>query len=140
MTEIQKLKDTPEMRRDFYSMHSYRIPNMEGGPPRRNCCGDEMKLPSTAGLRRKITNEVLRQIFDHWCEIEPGCKETRGQLTLTHLYRTEPAQYAKLVAALLPKDILIESAVGEMDDDQIDDVIAHQGKADRCKNRRSQTH
>lgn len=83
-----------------------------------------MKLPSTAGLRRKITNEVLRQIFDHWCEIEPGCKETRGQLTLTHLYRTEPAQYAKLVAALLPKDILIESAVGEMDDDQIDDVIA----------------
>jgi hypothetical protein len=40
MTEIQKLKDTPEMRRDFYSMHSYRIPNMEGGPPRRNCCGD----------------------------------------------------------------------------------------------------
>jgi hypothetical protein len=83
-----------------------------------------MKLLSTAGVRRQLTNQVLRDIFGHWNTVEPGTSATRGQLTLTHLYRTEPALYAKLVAALLPKDILIESAIGDMDDDQIDDVIA----------------
>src|SRR5262245_53977133 len=82
-----------------------------------------MRLPSTAGARRQLTNQVLREIFEHWNTVEPGTAATRGQLTLTHLYRTEPSQYAKLVADLLPKDILIESAVGEMDNDQIDDVI-----------------
>src|SRR5262245_17586474 len=83
-----------------------------------------MRLPTINGVRRQLTNQVLREIFEHWNTVEPGTSASRGQLTLTHLYRAEPAQYAKLVAALLPKDILIESAVGDMDDDQIDDVIA----------------
>ena len=81
------------------------------------------RLPSTAGVRRKLTNQVLREIFEHWNTIEPGCKETRGRLTLTHLYRAEPATYAKLIAALLPKDVVIESAVGELDDEQLDALI-----------------
>jgi hypothetical protein len=83
-----------------------------------------MRLPSVNGVRRQITNQVLREIFEHWSAIEPGTSATRGELTLTHLYRTEPAHYAKLVAALLPRDLLIESTVGDMDDEQIDDVIA----------------
>jgi hypothetical protein len=83
-----------------------------------------MKLRGRVGVRRQLTNQVLREIFTHWCEVEPGAKGTRGKLILDHLFRTEPTQYAKLVAALLPRDLLIESTVGEMDDDQIDDVIA----------------
>jgi hypothetical protein len=81
-----------------------------------------MKLPSTAGVRRKVTNEVLRQIFEHWNEVEPGTAATRGQHTLTHLYRTEPTQYARLIAALLPRDVVVD-AVGDMSDEDLDALI-----------------
>ena len=60
---------------------------------------------------------------DHWNEIENTAK-TRGQMTLTHLFRSEPGNYARLIASLLPKDISVETAAGEMDQNQIDDVIA----------------
>ena len=45
-------------------------------------------------------------------------------MTLTHLFRSEPGNYARLIASLLPKDVSVETATGEMDEDQIDDVIA----------------
>jgi hypothetical protein len=81
-------------------------------------------LPSTAGTKRALTNKVLREIFDHWNEIEEKTGNTRGQMTLTHLFQNEPGNYARLIASLLPKDITIENTTGEMDDIQLDDVIA----------------
>jgi hypothetical protein len=81
-------------------------------------------LPSMAGTKRALTNKVLREIFDHWNEIEEKTGKTRGQMTLTHLFRSEPGNYARLIASLLPKDISVETAAGEMDESQIDDVIA----------------
>ena len=81
-------------------------------------------LPPPAGTKRALTNKVLREIFDHWNEIEEKTGKTRGQLTLTHLFRSEPGNYARLIASLLPKDVSVETAAGEMDEDQIDDVIA----------------
>jgi hypothetical protein len=57
-------------------------------------------------------------------EIEEKTGKTRSQMTLTHLFRSEPGNYARLIASLLPKDVLVETAAGEMDEDQIDDVIA----------------
>jgi len=41
--------------------------------------------PSTTGVRRQLTNQVLREIFEHWNAVEPGTSAARGQLTLTHL-------------------------------------------------------
>jgi hypothetical protein len=74
-------------------------------------------LPGTKGARRQLSAKVLKDIFTHWSEVEPGTNgKTRGEITLTILYREEPATYAKLVAALLPRDLIIESAVTEMDD------------------------
>ena len=81
-------------------------------------------LPSPAGTKRALTNKVLREIFDHWNEIEEKTGKTRGQLTLTYLFRSEPGNYARLIVFLLPKDVSVETATGEMDEDQIDDVIA----------------
>ena len=81
-------------------------------------------LPSPAGTKRALTNKVLREIFDHWNEIEEKTGKTRGQMSTTHLFRSEPGNYARLIASLLPKDVSVETAAGEMDEDQIDDVIA----------------
>ena len=49
-------------------------------------------LPSPAGTKRALTNKVLREIFDHWNEIEEKTGKTRGQMTLTHLFRSEPGK------------------------------------------------
>jgi hypothetical protein len=81
-------------------------------------------LPSISGAKRQITNKLLREIFDHWNEVEEATGQTRGQMTLTYLFRSEPGNYARLIASLLPKDISIEHATADMDDAQLDDVIA----------------
>jgi hypothetical protein len=80
-------------------------------------------LPSTAGTKRALTNKVLREIFDHWNEVEEKTGKTRGQMTLTHLFRSEPGNYARLIASLLPRDLIVENKLAEIDDDQIDEMI-----------------
>jgi hypothetical protein len=74
-------------------------------------------LPTPRDAKRRLTSQVLRDILTHWSETEPGCKESRGKLTLDHLFKHEPDTYAKLVVALLPRDLVIESAVSDMSDD-----------------------
>jgi hypothetical protein len=66
----------------------------------------------------------LREIFDHWNEIEEKTGKTPEANDADHLFRSEADNYARLVASFLPKDISMETAGGEMDESQIDDVIA----------------
>lgn len=80
-------------------------------------------IPKPTGSRRALAQQTIIKVFDHWHEIEPNTEKTRGELTLTHLFRNEPANYARLVASLLPKDITLTSVAEEMDDAQLDDVI-----------------
>jgi hypothetical protein len=80
-------------------------------------------LPSTAGTKRALTTKVLAEIFAHWAEVDEKTGKSRGQMTLSYLYRSDPANYARLVASLLPKDLNITSSTSDMDDNQLDDVI-----------------
>jgi hypothetical protein len=76
------------------------------------------------GTRNKLTARVFEDLLAHWTEpIEPGSSLTRGQEALRALHLQAPGEYLRLVASTLPKELVLENAVGELDDDQIDTLI-----------------
>jgi hypothetical protein len=47
----------------------------------------------------------------------------KGQEALETLYKEKPGEYLRLTASVLPKEFVFESAVSDLDDDQIDDLL-----------------
>jgi hypothetical protein len=77
------------------------------------------------GSRNKVARRVLEDILAHWFEpAANGSDLHKGREALETLYKTKPDLYAKLVASLLPRDLIITSAMDDLSDDQVDDVIA----------------
>jgi hypothetical protein len=75
----------------------------------------------TKGTRNRLAAKVFEDIFAHWCEAEGDrCK---GQVALELLYRERPGDYLRLTASVLPKEFVFESTVGELDDDQVDELL-----------------
>ena len=70
-----------------------------------------------AGSRNKLTNMLLTALVADWEEFGPGA---------VRIMRVErPAEYCKLVASLVPKELFIqESALGDMSDDELVENLA----------------
>src|SRR5262245_56221323 len=76
------------------------------------------------GVRNKLTARVFEDILAHWDEpVAPGSDLRKGQEALQTLHREKPGEYLRLVASTLPKEFVFENAVGELEDDQIDELI-----------------
>jgi hypothetical protein len=76
------------------------------------------------GSRNRLAARVFDDIFRHWCEpAAPGSDMCKGQEALEALYREKPGEYLRLTASVLPKEFVFESAVNELDDDELDRMI-----------------
>src|SRR5262249_29816924 len=76
------------------------------------------------GTRNKLTAQVFEDLLAHWTEtVEPGSALTKGQEALRALHLQSPGEYLRLVASTLPKELVMETAVGDLDDEQIDTLI-----------------
>ena len=76
------------------------------------------------GTRNKLAGRVFEDIFAHWCEpVTPGSTVCKGQEALQNLYTTSPGEYLRLTVSVLPKEFVFENAAGELEDDQIDELI-----------------
>jgi hypothetical protein len=75
-----------------------------------------------SGSRNKLAQRVFNDIFQHWCE-PTGGELCKGQAALELLYREEPGAYLRLTASVLPKEFLFESAVTELGDEELDQLI-----------------
>jgi hypothetical protein len=78
----------------------------------------------TKGTRNRLAAKVFEDIFAHWCEPSVAEASTcKGQAALEMLYRERPGDYLRLTASVLPKEFVFESAMAELNDDQIDDLL-----------------
>src|SRR6516165_11536075 len=70
-----------------------------------------------AGSRNRLTTMLLNALVADWEQFGPGAIK---------IMRVErPAEYCKLVASLVPKELLIqESALGDMSDDELVENLA----------------
>jgi len=77
------------------------------------------------GTKNKLAATVLKDLLAVWEEkIKPDSEITRGVAALRIMSRERPAEFAKLYAACLPREFWVDSAVTELDDGELDALIA----------------
>jgi hypothetical protein len=70
-----------------------------------------------AGSRTRLCRKLLEDLFSDWQE---------GGIAALKIMRIErPAEYCRLMASILPKELLFENtAVTELDDNELDHMIS----------------
>src|SRR6266511_3127111 len=76
------------------------------------------------GARNRLAAHVFEHMLAHWLEpAVPGGKLVKGQEALENVYREDPGLYLRIVGNVLPKEFTFETAMGDMDDDEVDALI-----------------
>ena len=76
------------------------------------------------GSRNKLASAVFQDMLAHWTEpCAPGCDKTKGQECLETIYRERPLDYAKLTASVLPRELILDTPVSDLSDDETDRLL-----------------
>jgi hypothetical protein len=71
-------------------------------------------------VRNRLAAKVFEDIFAHWCEpAVPGATHCKGEAAC----RQKPDDYLRLVASVLPREFVFESAIAELDDEGLDEML-----------------
>ena len=86
--------------------------------------GHQIKGGRPKGSRNRLAARVFDDLLAHWSEpAAVGSQLCKGQEALETLYRERPGEYLRLTASVLPKEFVFESAVTELDDEELDRMI-----------------
>lgn len=78
---------------------------------------------SETARRKKTSIKTVNAILDALWEIDENSSRPRGLIAMEFLYRDNPEAWLKFVGTYLPRELMIENALAEIDDDTIDDMI-----------------
>ena len=73
--------------------------------------------------RKKTSIKTVNAIIDQFWVIEQGTDRPKGLIALDFLYRDDPEAFLRFVGQYLPREIVIENTLAEIDDDAIEDMI-----------------
>jgi hypothetical protein len=68
-----------------------------------------------AGARNKLNSRFLQDLFEDWQE--------HGAKAIELMRVEDPSAYVRVVAGCLPKEFTVETALAELSDDDVDDLI-----------------
>ena len=70
---------------------------------------------------RQRLSKISLRIGANWpCRGATHCK---GEAALELFYRQKPGDYLRLVASVLPREFVFESAIAELDDEGLDEML-----------------
>jgi hypothetical protein len=76
------------------------------------------------GARTKLTARVFQDILKSWTDpAAPNSPYTVGEFALECLRKEKPGEYVMCVLSVLPKELTIESAMGDVSDSQLDELV-----------------
>src|SRR5262245_13716404 len=76
------------------------------------------------GAKTKLTRRVFEDMLQVWTEPSAdGLDTTRGVAALRTLFYERPAEFCRLVASVLPKDLVFEGVFTEMDTDRLERTL-----------------
>jgi hypothetical protein len=75
------------------------------------------------GARNKLAKRFFEDMSEVWDEPTADGKSTRGKAALRLMWRERPGEFAKLYAAVMPREFWVDNVVGELTDDEIDRAI-----------------
>jgi hypothetical protein len=68
-----------------------------------------------AGARNKLNSRFLDDLLSDW--------NTHGKKAIELMRVEDPSTYVRVVASTLPKEFTVETALAELSDDDVDDLI-----------------
>jgi hypothetical protein len=75
--------------------------------------------------RARLTKQMFEDMLAHWNEpVKPDSTRRKGPAALEVCFKQMPDAYLRLTASVLPKEFIFESVTSELDDEQIDELIA----------------
>jgi hypothetical protein len=69
------------------------------------------------GSRTKLCKRLLEDLFADWQE--------GGPAAMRMMRMENPSAYRKMMASILPRELLFENSATELDDDQLAELIGH---------------
>ncbi|HVI67943.1 MAG TPA: hypothetical protein VM910_35990 [Bradyrhizobium sp.] len=75
------------------------------------------------GARNKLAKRFFEDMSEVWDEPTADGKSTRGKAALRLMWRERPGEFAKLYAAVMPREFWVDNVAGELTDDEIDRAI-----------------
>ena len=78
---------------------------------------------SETARRKKTSIKTVNAILDQFWVIEQGTDRPKGLIALDFLYRDDPEAWLRFVGQYLPRELVIENTLAEIDDDAIEDMI-----------------
>jgi hypothetical protein len=77
-----------------------------------------------AGTKTRLTRQVIKDMFAVWCEPSAdGVDVNRGTAALRQLFFERPAEFVRIIASVLPRDLVLESAFSEHDTDKLERML-----------------
>jgi hypothetical protein len=68
---------------------------------------------------------MFEDILQHWnLPVTPGSDRRKGQAALELVFKQMPDAYLRLIASTMPKEFVFESVTSDLNDEQIDELIA----------------
>jgi hypothetical protein len=75
--------------------------------------------------RARLTKQMYEDLLAHWNEpLKPDSTRRKGPAALEVCFKQSPDAYLRLVASVLPKEFIFESVTSDLNDEQIDELIA----------------
>jgi hypothetical protein len=79
----------------------------------------------TRDTRARLTGQMFEDMLAHWNEpVKPDSSRRKGPAALEVCFKQSPDAYLRLVASVLPKEFIFESVTSDLNDEQIDELIA----------------
>ena len=77
------------------------------------------------GVRNRLAHRIFTDALEHWCSPEISNKDgkAKGAVALELLYRERPAEYCRLMASLLPRQLEWTAAELNLPDEELDELI-----------------
>ena len=76
------------------------------------------------GAKTRLTKRVFEDALKVWNEPSAeGTDANRGTAALRTLFYESPANFVRIIASILPRDLMIEGAFSELSDDQIERTL-----------------
>jgi hypothetical protein len=77
------------------------------------------------GSRNRLANTFLTDLLEIWNEpIKEGSEVRRGPAAMRIMSRERPNEFVKIYASVMPKEFWFDSTVTELDDGELDALIA----------------
>ena len=77
------------------------------------------------GARNKLSARVFEDLFAHWTEpVSPTNPLPKGREALETMYRDKPNEYVRAVLSVMPKELAVENAMSDINDEQLDELMA----------------